>query len=37
MQKANSRGFGLLDFIIIGSVISILVFIIISNIMAHAY
>ena len=36
-DKFGSRGFGLVDFIIIGAVISILAFIVISNILAHAY
>jgi len=36
-EKYGSRGFGLIDFIIIGGVIAILSFIVISNIIAHAY
>lgn len=35
--KFNSRGFGLVDFIIIGTVVAILAFVVISNIIAHAY
>jgi competence protein ComGC len=33
----GSEGFGPIDFLIIGAVVSILIFIIISNIIAHAY
>ncbi len=33
----RKRGFGLIDFLIIGAVIGILVFIVISNIIARAY
>jgi competence protein ComGC len=36
-EKFSSRGFGLIDFVIIGGVIAILAFIVISNIIAHAY
>lgn len=36
-EKVGSRGFGLVDFVIIGSVISILAFIVVSNIIARAY
>ncbi|MFH1967939.1 MAG: hypothetical protein ABIJ84_00965 [bacterium] len=35
--KLDSKGFGLIDFIIIGSVVGILFFVVISNIIAHAY
>jgi len=37
LKKSDSGGFGLIDFIIIGSVICILAFIVITNIIAHAY
>jgi len=37
LLKLNSRGFGLIDFIIIGAVVGILIFVIVSNIIAHAY
>lgn len=36
-DKFGSRGFGLIDFVIIGGVVGILAFIVISNIVAHAY
>ncbi|MGD0576636.1 MAG: hypothetical protein ABSA74_00990 [Candidatus Staskawiczbacteria bacterium] len=37
LEQFGSRGFGLIDFIIIGAVIAILAFIVITNIAAHAY
>jgi len=33
----KSRGFGLIDFIIIGFVLGVIAFIVISNILAHNY
>jgi competence protein ComGC len=36
-EKVGSRGFSLIDFLIIGGVVGILAFIIISNILARAY
>lgn len=35
--KFNSRGFGLVDFIIIGALLAILAFVVISNIASRAY
>lgn len=35
--EPNSRGFGPIDFIIIGFVFAVIVFIIISNVIAHSY
>jgi len=35
--KLNARGFGLIDFIIIGFVFLVIVFIIISNVVAYRY
>ena len=36
-ETLDSNGFTLIDFLIIGGVIAVLAFIVISNILAHAY
>lgn len=37
VAQLNSRGFGVIDFVIIGFVLAIIIFVVISNILARAY